>query len=468
MSINQVALRNFKCFKSVKVDFSKITLLTGENSSGKSSLIYGLLSGFQSKRFPFYLSPNGKYVNMGDFMEMSFGNHRDNEIGIDLSLTIDKRVCDLETSWGRDTRTDMPRLNCLKVASIANLEVKASDDAGYTVRFDYPDGNNAEYIEIHNLKIGKAVYSLFESGEQIPFEKSLDTKEEKETSEQKLPFQRMKRACLEINNMDSLATKHLDELEDELFRADNEGAVLIVKQLSRIVARLAEIFEDIGDNLNLVSSFRLPPARSYDRKLSYDNRVGRFGENYIDQILEWHSKRADEFDELKSILDRLGLLNSIDARKLGGGKMELRVQVKDQGVWASLTDVGFGISQFLPIIVADLQLSRNSTLAVAQPEIHLHPSVQATMGDYFIEQVAEEGKRYVIETHSEYLLNRIRLRIAEGKIKASDVSVYYFENSPGGSIKHQVEFAQDGQIKGAPQTFFDTYMMDVMDIALNA
>jgi len=151
MSINRVALRNFKCFQNVKVDFSKITLLTGENSSGKSSLIYGLLSGFQSRRFPFYLSPNGKYVDMGDFMEMSFGNHRDNEIGIDLSLasqkelyepepllprTIDEEVHDLETSWVCDTRTDMPRLNCLKAASIANLEVRASDGTGYTVRFD--------------------------------------------------------------------------------------------------------------------------------------------------------------------------------------------------------------------------------------------------------------------------------------------------------------------------------------------
>ena len=72
MLINKLGLKNFKCFKEVEVDFAKITLLTGENSSGKSSLIYGLLAPFQSEGFPLYLFPNGKYVNMGDSEEISF------------------------------------------------------------------------------------------------------------------------------------------------------------------------------------------------------------------------------------------------------------------------------------------------------------------------------------------------------------------------------------------------------------
>jgi len=70
MQIQRLALKNFKCFKEVDVSFSKITLLTGENSSGKSSLIYGILAPIQSinrhsNSFPLYLSLNGNYVNMG-------------------------------------------------------------------------------------------------------------------------------------------------------------------------------------------------------------------------------------------------------------------------------------------------------------------------------------------------------------------------------------------------------------------
>ena len=134
-----------------------------------------------------------------------------------------------------------------------------------------------------------------------------------------------------------------------------------------------------------------------------------------------------------------------------------------------MADVGFGISQFLPIIVADLQLSYKSTLIMSQPEIHLHPSVQANLGNYLVKQVKEKEKSYIVETHSEYLLNRMRLLIVQGEIQPEDVAVYYFENSiKNGSVAHRIEFTKQGQILNAPKGFFDTYMIDTMDIALNA
>ena len=85
MQIYRLALKNFKCFKEVDVSFSKITLLTGENSSGKSSLIYGLLAALQSinpigESFPYYLSLNGKYINMGGFKDVSFNHILNNPV----------------------------------------------------------------------------------------------------------------------------------------------------------------------------------------------------------------------------------------------------------------------------------------------------------------------------------------------------------------------------------------------------
>ena len=154
---------------------------------------------------------------------------------------------------------------------------------------------------------------------------------------------------------------------------------------------------------------------------------------------------------------------------MSGGRFEIRVKVKNKSKWESLPDVGFGISQFLPIIVADLQLSNNSTLIMSQPEIHLHPSVQANLSDYLVKQVKERNKNYIVETHSEYLLNRMRLLIVKGEIQSEDVAVYYFENSiKDGSVAHRIEFTKDGQILNAPKGFFETYMIDTMDIALNA
>ncbi|MCP4213407.1 MAG: AAA family ATPase, partial [bacterium] len=122
----------------------------------------------------------------------------------------------------------------------------------------------------------------------------------------------------------------------------------------------------------------------------------------------------------------------LDARyrlpEIGRRRFELVVKVNKNSVPVSLNDVGFGISQFLPIIVADLQLGKNSTLLVAQPEIHLHPSVQAQLGNYMCRQIKESNKNYIVETHSEYLLNRVRLAIVKGEIPQDDVKIYYLDN----------------------------------------
>ena len=162
------------------------------------------------------------------------------------------------------------------------------------------------------------------------------------------------------------------------------------------------------------------------------------------------------------------LLNSLTIKKYRGGRYEVRIKTKSLATWASLTDVGFGISQFLPVIVADFQLPKGSTLVIDEPELHLHPSAQAQLGEYFVRQIKNNDKRYFIETHSEYILNRIRALIVKGLISPSDVSVHYFDNH-GDYVKiHQIQFTKDGRVLKAPKSFFDTYMLDVMDIAINA
>lgn len=82
MAINKIKLENFKCYKEIEVDISKVTLLTGANSSGKSSILYSILGSIQSREFPFYFSPNGKYINMGDFTEIVHNHQIDETIKI--------------------------------------------------------------------------------------------------------------------------------------------------------------------------------------------------------------------------------------------------------------------------------------------------------------------------------------------------------------------------------------------------
>jgi predicted ATPase len=238
--------------------------------------------------------------------------------------------------------------------------------------------------------------------------------------------------------------------------------------LYRTVQNLTSIFKAFDEEINFISSFRSSPERTYYEKSMSNLKVGRSGDNYIDQIVHWESTNADEFKKLKNIMKELSLLAQIKTNRFKGGRFEVLVKTSEKSVMSTLNDVGFGISQFLPIIVSDLQLDQKSTLFVAQPEIHLHPSVQASFADYIVEQIINSNKRYIIETHSEYFLNRIRLAIVQSKIKEENVRAYYFQNDGEISKTFEIKIKRNGTIEDAPEDFFKTYQMDIMDIALSA
>jgi predicted ATPase len=435
MSIKRISLKNFKCFKEVEVSFSKITLLTGENSSGKSSLIYGILAPLQSVSifnisFPLYLSLNGTYVNMGGFEEITFNHNLNNQVKIELSFLFHsdfQALCGIrqfDTSWYFDTTSKSPKLDCLKFTNpFFKSEIKKQEDLSYAGKY-----HRLKSIKNHVLETQKAT--------------KIDNS----------------------NNDDSKISSHIFSKLDELVGFDNDDCPygFHYQEISK------EIHEEMIEEFNFISSFRLHPERTYYQSITTD-KIDKFGNGYIDQILEWSDNQSEELYDLISILKDLKILHDIKPHRLSGGRFEIRSKIKSKSKWESLADVGFGISQFLPIIVADLQLSDNSTLIMSQPEIHLHPSVQANLGDYLVKQVKDRNKNYIVETHSEYLLNRMRLLIVKGEIQPEDVAVYYFENSiKDGSIAHRIEFTKDGQILNAPKGFFETYMIDTMDIALNA
>lgn len=183
--------------------------------------------------------------------------------------------------------------------------------------------------------------------------------------------------------------------------------------------------------------------------------------------MTWKDASHDKFEEFVEGIKSIGLLSEVEPSRLGSGQFKIGVKVHEDDELANLSDVGFGISQTMPIIIADVELGKGSTLYVSQPEVHLHPRAQAKFGDYLVKQM-QKGKRYVIESHSEYLMNRLRLSVVRGDIQEEDIKVYYMSQGEGKTTIHTVKFKKNGQIEGAPQDFFDTYMIDVMDIAMSA
>lgn len=403
MRIKKVSIENFKCFKAVDLDLGKLTLLTGANSSGKSSILYSILGALQSGEFPYQFSPNGKYVNMGNFRDISYKHLKDNIIKIGINIVEDKKEGSLYTLWEEDKVRKLPSLNRLRWETA--------------------------WYELDIVKGDKYTVHLKKLDEPI------------------------KKNSFNFDDFDQILK--LTALENDDFTYDT------FQDLEIVISRL-------DDRINFINSFRLFPERTYYETTKTDLTVGKFGEDYVNQIILWETQKAKEYKELVNIMKELSLMEEIKSRRLDGGRFELVVKVNKNSVPASLNDVGFGISQFLPIIVADLQLGKESTLFVAQPEIHLHPSVQAEFGSYMVNRIKDSKKNYIIETHSEYLLNRIRLAIVKGEIPKEDVKIYYLQNDGEDTQTHPLEFTTDGRILDAPEDFFKTYQMDVMNIAMGA
>ena len=119
-------------------------------------------------------------------------------------------------------------------------------------------------------------------------------------------------------------------------------------------------------------------------------------------------------------------------------------------------DVGIGISQVLPVLVM-AYASRGKLLAMEQPEIHLHPALQAELGDVFIESALGECKNtFILETHSEHLILRLLRRVREGKLSPDDIAVLYVQPTENGSSVVQIRVDEDGDfIDRWPGGFFE-------------
>lgn len=154
---------------------------------------------------------------------------------------------------------------------------------------------------------------------------------------------------------------------------------------------------------------------------------------------------------------------SVDKGKLGH---EMKVSLSEGGPYHDLTHVGVGVSQVLPILVMALLADRDTTLIFEQPELHLHPKVQTRLGDFFL-SIVLMGRQCLIETHSEYLINRLRYRAAaEQKTNrvTESLKMYFVEKKDGASNFREVKVNEYGAILDWPEGFFDQSTQEAEEI----
>ena len=173
---------------------------------------------------------------------------------------------------------------------------------------------------------------------------------------------------------------------------------------------------------------------------------------------------------LRVWLEAMGLLEGVTTTDRGKMGTELAVQSAGVSRSLDLTSVGVGVSQVLPTLVMGLIAPPGTTFLLEQPELHLHPKVQAVLADFLL-GLTSVGKQCIVETHSEYLVNRLRRRVAEDESNtlSGDISLYFVEREEGRAKFRKVDVNDYGAILEWPKGFFDegpSEAQRIMDAAM--
>ncbi len=234
----------------------------------------------------------------------------------------------------------------------------------------------------------------------------------------------------------------------------------------------------------LRSLFYVGPLREYPRRLylwsgEIPDHVGVRGDRAIEAILAARDRLFNlKVGQKKTRLDpmvaerlrAMGLIDAFKVHPLGEHRKEYEVLVQTSAKLpeVKLTDVGFGVSQVLPVIVECFYVPARSIVIFEQPEIHLHPKVQAALADLFIDAIRarENGTprdcQFIIESHSEHFLRRLQRRIAEEKLSSEDAALYFVHTEEGSARIEELDVDAYGNIRNWPADFFGDEMDDLV------
>jgi predicted ATPase len=258
-------------------------------------------------------------------------------------------------------------------------------------------------------------------------------------------------------------------------------------QNAGFMADMALATETMLDSLSYLGPLRSHPRRIYQWSGDTPSSVGQMGELTIAAILAADNdgrqlnrgprKPKHGFSEfVTGWLKDLGVIHDFSVRPVAEGRKEYEVLIKT-GPTApdvKITDVGFGVSQVLPALVQTFYCPPNSTVWMEQPEIHLHPQVQAELADVFISatQARQDGQerhvQLIVESHSEHFLNRLQRRVAEGVLSHEHVAIYFCRRSSEGAELEPLRLNMFGDIENWPENFFGDEMADIAARALAA
>ena len=477
--INSISIGNFKAFaEQQRVPICPLTLIYGANSSGKSSILHSLLfmqHALETGNVDVHHTRAGeKSVDLGGFRQFI---HRQNMMErVNLSLDLNLELT--EEAVLADIKEQKLQIKNMLVSLSLGIPV----EDGTLLQFEKPELRSYD-ISVDNeylIRIKRYVdLELEQLNRKHPFFQKL------------INFYNSSFATFSGSILSQ------DELDDDLVVIDKEDFLLPKgliheKEFPSFVEPIEDMFRLLFEKINseiseeLKNFQHLGPLRSYPARHSTFRRlhnpdlsasdkdaweVVHYDDNVREKINGWLSSGnrlqtpyeltvrsfvdVDQLDE--SLLDTSGGTiqeNILYLRDDIEYFQELAMIDKRSNTLVSHRDIGVGISQVLPIL-AKAYASQHKIIAVEQPEIHLHPALQADLGDVFIESALGKGKnRFLIETHSENLLLRIMKRMRQTKngelpsgipaITPEDVCLLFVQPKGNSSVILNLELDEEG------------------------
>lgn len=232
-------------------------------------------------------------------------------------------------------------------------------------------------------------------------------------------------------------------------------------QNTMLLPWLTSLLDNLLGSFEYLGPLREYPSRTYLLRGSKIGAIGSRGESTIPALL---TSPPQVQDSVAQWLKQLGLIHSFTLRPVAEGRREyeLRIRQSPHSPEVFVTDVGFGVSQILPVLTLCSYASPGSIIILEQPEIHLHPAVQAGLADVFIDAIKQRNIQIILESHSEHLLRRLQRRLAEEALEPSDVALYFTRMEQGESKREELAVDKYGNISNWPQNFFGDEMGDLV------
>jgi predicted ATPase len=414
--MEKIFLKNYKGFNHEIISLEQINFLVGENSTGKTSFLK-VINLLSSSEFWYDYEFNNNEVELGYFEEII--NKQTNEKFFQLG--IEKKN---ENNVNEEFRilfefhelNSIPTLKLIKV-NIANYDVLIKFSAKQ-ISYKIKQGNKIEYEKwVNDFEFPKT-YKVLSS--------------------------HFRRGILPVYYITHLIGSEIlkgNELQKYRPTFNNEMLYSNYKWLAPIRAKAKRTYE------------------SYKIKFSPE---GEHIPSILRQILS--GKNSKDKAKIINALEQFGkdsnLFNKIEVRELGKkNSSPFEIIVKYEDLEIKLPNVGYGVSQSLPLIIEILS-SKNTCFSIQQPEVHLHPKAQSAFGSFLFNAVKIDNNKFIIETHSDFTINRLRYKLHSSKKNVEFKSkVLFFERGSEGNTITNININNDGSYSGkVPSTYRDFFI----------